>query len=269
MEHPGARRLTVDGNGICMMTSRQARKVPDEVMSLINQLGIASSRAQGLSHVITTYSSFTNSDSKMYILVSDDGKKALGFVKVGVRNLFLWDRRGVQHEKKTLCLLDFFTSPNCQRQGYGKKMIDVMLADQKKEMKDIPIDRPSRLCLSFMNKHFGLKDYVNQSNNFVVFDQFWGAPLMAPAPTPAPAPSFRTASKLGTYDMNKLTGRVQFQMDAPESQAQQVVIKKDMLTNATKPARPMAGVLRAICNNPAKRTHYNPITWSIHPGVDQ
>lgn len=30
------------------------------------------------------------------------------------------------------------------------KMIDVMLADQKKEI--IPIDRPSRLCLSFRNK---------------------------------------------------------------------------------------------------------------------
>ena len=256
MEHPGARRLTVDGNGLCMMTSRQARKVHEDVMGLINQLGIASSRAQGLGHVITTYSSFTNSDSKIYILVSDDGKKALGFVKVGVRNLFLWDRRGVQHETKTLCLLDFFTSPNCQRQGYGKKMIDAMLADQKKEMKDIPIDRPSTLCLSFMKKHFGLESYVHQSNNFVVFDQFWRTP-----------PPSGSTSRLRSYDMNKLTGRIRFQEPQPQ---EQVVVKKETVVNPSKAVgRPMAGVLKAICNNPAKRTHFNPITWSIHPGLDQ
>ena len=263
MEHPGVRRLLIDGNGICMMTSRQACNVHDEVMSLINHLGMASSRAQGLSHVITTYSSFIHSDCKLYILVSEDSKKALGFVKVGVRNLFLWDRRGVQHERKTLCLLDFFTHPNCQRQGYGRKMIDAMLADQHKEMKEIPIDRPSTLCLKFMKKHFGLCDYIPQSNNFVVFEQFWnsGSPVLSPS---------RTASRLrfnfNNFNTLNKTDRIPFQNVSPKKQTQ-TIIKKENVKNTV--VTPMAGVLKAICNNPSRRTHYNPITWSIHPGVDQ
>ena len=167
MQHPGVRRLNPDKNGFAILTGRSCRNAPEDLINLINKIGIASSKAQGLSHIITTYNSFAGSDMKMYILVSDDHKSVLGFVKIGPRNLFLWDRIGVQHERKGICLLDFFTYPECQRRGYGKKMIDEMLKDNRMEMSQIPIDRPSSLCLSFMAKHFGLVDYVPQSNNFV------------------------------------------------------------------------------------------------------
>lgn len=259
MEHPGARRLTVNSENIAILTSRQAQNVHEDIKSLINKLGIASSRAQGLSHTITTFSSFASTDCKLYILVSEDGRSALGFIKVGVRNLFLWDRKGMQHERKTLCLLDFFTSPNCQRKGYGRKMIDFMLLDQHKAMKDIPIDRPSSLCLAFMKKHFGLKDYVSQANNYVVFDQYWESSNSAPLISSRP-PSARPTG------LNRL-GRVAFQ--APQEEAPQVQIAVRKENNAMRTNTPMAGVFKAICNNPAKRTHFNPITWSIHPGVDQ
>jgi alpha-tubulin N-acetyltransferase 1 len=167
---------------------------------------------------------------KMYIL-TEGGKKVMGFVKVGVRNLFLWDRKGVQHEKKVLCLLDFFTYPICQRQGHGRRMINAMLEDQGLTMRQIPIDRPSALCLAFMKKHFGLAEFLSQSNNFVVFEEFWDEDQPAPPPTlQIPPSSGNIASKLQT----------------------------------TK-----GKVFHAIISHPAKRTHFNPITWSVHPGVDQ
>jgi alpha-tubulin N-acetyltransferase 1 len=226
MEHRGVRHLTPGSNGIVVLKARQSRKVHIEVSGLINQLGQASSRAQGLGHVITTFTSFSNSDNTLYILLDDAGKQALGFLKVGVRNLFLWDRRGVQHEKKILCLLDFFTCPNCQRQGHGKRMIDAMLEDHQLDMRQVPIDRPSALCLRFMNKHFGLSEFVSQSNHFVVFDEFWECESDCSRPLPAIAN-----------------------------------------TSPIRTNQAITNVAKAIIANPTKRTHYNPITWSIHPGI--
>lgn len=173
MNHPGVKRLHIDEESFAILTPQGSRSLHNDVKDLINRLGVASSRAQGLKHIITQFQSFASGDNKIYLLIDEENSQALGFIKVGFRNLFLWDRLGVQHEKKLLCLLDFFTHPDCQRKGYGRKMIDKMLADQHLEMKQIPIDRPSALCLSFMKKHFGLSEYMPQSNQFVVFDQFW------------------------------------------------------------------------------------------------
>lgn len=35
-------------------------------------------------------------------------------------------------------------------------------------------DRPSEKLIGFLAKHYGLKKYVPQNNNFVVFDAYWG-----------------------------------------------------------------------------------------------
>ncbi|KAK8885130.1 hypothetical protein M9Y10_044259 [Tritrichomonas musculus] len=173
MIHRGVRLLSPDDDNIATLTPQIANNANPDIISLINEIGTASSKAQGLAHIITTYSSFVSNDNKIYILVDDDRTKALGFVKIGPRHLFLWDRFGIQHEMQPICLLDFFTYPSEQRKGYGKKMIDRILRDYRLEMKQIPIDRPSSLCLSFMKKHFGLSEYIPQNNKFVVFDQFW------------------------------------------------------------------------------------------------
>jgi hypothetical protein len=118
-------------NCITILTFRQCRKALDDVISLINQIDLVSSRAQGLSHIIITFSSFSNSDNKLYILVTNRDKRVLGFVIVSVRNLFPWDRKDVQHEKKIFCFPDLFTYPNYQRQRRSKCMIDAILEDQQ------------------------------------------------------------------------------------------------------------------------------------------
>jgi alpha-tubulin N-acetyltransferase 1 len=35
-------------------------------------------------------------------------------------------------------------------------------------------DRPSEKLIGFCGKHFGLKKFTPQNNNFVVFDAYWG-----------------------------------------------------------------------------------------------
>ena len=175
MFHKGIKRLlSLSKDGIVILTSELSKKMNEDIKNLINEIGNLSSKEQGLKHIITTYSSFSTSDNnKIYLLINENEQKALGFIKIGYRKLFLWDRLGIQHEFNKICLLDFFVHPNCQRKGYGKIMIDKMLITENLEMKDIPIDRPSLLCLKFMEKHFNLKEFLPQSNNFVIFDQFW------------------------------------------------------------------------------------------------
>lgn len=34
-------------------------------------------------------------------------------------------------------------------------------------------DRPSNKLIGFLSKHYGLKNYVSQNNNFIVFNQYW------------------------------------------------------------------------------------------------
>jgi alpha-tubulin N-acetyltransferase 1 len=180
---PGVRELRPNPTDhIATVLPSQVVSAPQSLIALINELGAASSRAQGLAHIITTFSSFRHSGNKLYILVSDDGRSALGFLKVGVRHLFLWDRAGKQHELQPLCLLDFFTFPSEQRKGYGRRMIDRMLREEGLEMRAVPIDRPSNLCLRFMKKHFGFSEFLQQANNFVVFDEFWGDKRPRPQP---------------------------------------------------------------------------------------
>jgi hypothetical protein len=62
--------------------------------------------------------------------MADRGRNVLGFLKVGVRDLLLWDPKG-EYEKKRFCLLEIFRYLNCQRQGYGKRMIDAILEDEQ------------------------------------------------------------------------------------------------------------------------------------------
>ena len=216
MEHAGVRFLEPGEDGIAVVNPGDAERCGQDFAKLVDAIGLASSRAQGLSHIITTFSSFVASDDELYILVSDDGRSALGFLRVGPKHLFLWDRAGAQHEYQIMCLLDFFTYPSEQRKGYGRRMIDRMLADKGLDMQQVPIDRPSSLCLAFMKRHFGLKDYLPQSNNFVVFDQFWSSerppearasPLHGPSRTPVrPRPSGPAFSPHAQTPGRKRTG---------------------------------------------------------------
>ena len=230
MEHPGVSFLHPNSDdNIAFLTGEDIVHAPVDFINLINELGVASSKAQGLKRVITTYSEVSGSDNHLYIKVSDDGKSAIGFCKVGYRRLFLWDHLGEQHELNLLCLLDFYVCSQIQRRGYGKQLIDRMLKDENIEMKNIPIDSPSRLCLAFMKKHFGFENYIHQNNHYVVFDQFW------------------ETLKLPNSNSNLIKGNHNIAMTPPRAQISPIVNSTTLPQVAQTPSK--------------KKQHYNPITW--------
>ena len=48
-----------------------------------------------------------------------------------------------------------------------------MLSREKTQARKLGIDRPSSKFLNFLEKYYGLKDYVPQNNNFVVFKDYF------------------------------------------------------------------------------------------------
>ena len=56
-----------------------------------------------------------------------------------------------------------------------------MLQHQRVTPDKLAYDRPSEKLLGFLAKHYGLKKYVPQNNNFVVFDAYWQKDYKIPA----------------------------------------------------------------------------------------
>ncbi|CAB1350507.1 unnamed protein product [Coregonus sp. 'balchen'] len=83
------------------------------------------------------------------------------------------DQRGAHVETEPLCVLDFFVTENLQRHGYGLELFSFMLQHKKVEPVLMAYDRPSPKFISFLEKHYCLKNSVPQVNNFVVFDGFF------------------------------------------------------------------------------------------------
>jgi alpha-tubulin N-acetyltransferase 1 len=50
-----------------------------------------------------------------------------------------------------------------------------MLEYEKQTPARLAYDRPSSKLIAFMAKHFGLKSYLPQNNNYVVFDEYFRA----------------------------------------------------------------------------------------------
>ena len=109
----------------------------------------------------------------IYIYILCNKNKFIGFIKVGKKHLFIYDEIGVPIEINPLCVLDFYTYETCQRKGYGKIMFSEMISKEKILPRKLGIDRPSIKFLNFLQKYYGLKDYVPQNNNFVVFKDYF------------------------------------------------------------------------------------------------
>ena len=76
-------------------------------------------------------------------------------------------------EMKPLSVLDFYVSESVQRGGYGRKLFDAMLVEMKAQPARTAYDRPSHKLMGFLSKHFNLRNYVQQNNNYVVFDDYF------------------------------------------------------------------------------------------------
>ncbi|XP_018610002.1 alpha-tubulin N-acetyltransferase 1 isoform X4 [Scleropages formosus] len=171
-------RITVlDQN---LTTGRRSLGRPDHqhhIATVIDELGKASAKAQQLAAPITSAAKLQMNRHHLYLLKdgeSNGGRGvAVGFLKVGYKKLFLLDQRGAHVETEPLCVLDFYVAERLQRHGYGLELFRWMLQHKRVDPVQMAYDRPSPKFLSFLEKHFGLKDSVPQVNNFVVFDGFF------------------------------------------------------------------------------------------------
>jgi len=159
-------------------TGRNFHILQQRVNDILDTMGNASARAQGLKASITSGSRLrTQSEHVAFILIdraSNDGLgSVVGLLKVGKKNLFLLDGNGGQNEVYPLCVLDFYVHESRQRSGCGKNLFEYMLQDQKATPKFMAIDRPSPKLLAFLRKYYGLAKSIPQVNNYVIFDGFF------------------------------------------------------------------------------------------------
>eukprot|EP00471_Norrisiella_sphaerica_P013263 CAMPEP_0184503326 /NCGR_PEP_ID=MMETSP0113_2-20130426/51829_1 /TAXON_ID=91329 /ORGANISM="Norrisiella sphaerica, Strain BC52" /LENGTH=345 /DNA_ID=CAMNT_0026892809 /DNA_START=126 /DNA_END=1163 /DNA_ORIENTATION=+ len=147
------------------------------ITAIIDRMGVASSRAQGLGAIITTASRLcmnVHTGQRLYIIRdSKNEKKINGLLKIGRKKLFLRDNVGRIRELNAMCILDFYVHESCQRQGIGKTLFEYMLKAEHLPPSKFAVDRPSHKLLAFLRKHYQLSKFTPQNNNFVVFDKYF------------------------------------------------------------------------------------------------
>ena len=99
--------------------------------------------------------------------------KCVGIIKVGVKKLFVRNHSGAIKEINPLCVLDFYVHESVQRGGHGKDLFEKMLFHEQAQAKKLAYDRPSPKLRAFLSKHYYLKNFVPQNNNYVVYDEYF------------------------------------------------------------------------------------------------
>ncbi len=101
------------------------------------------------------------------------GNCVIGFLRVGPRYLLLSDSNGKSIEKSIFCLIDFYIHASMQKKGEGKAIFDKMLKFLNIQPYQIAYDTPNSKFLSFMTKHYSLINYIKQTNNIIIYDNFF------------------------------------------------------------------------------------------------
>lgn len=78
-----------------------------------------------------------------------------GLLKVGVKNLYVFDANGDTQMVPAPCILDFYIHESRQRAGLGKELFQAMLEREGWIPRKLAIDRPSEKLVGFLRKHYG------------------------------------------------------------------------------------------------------------------
>ncbi|KAL0047055.1 hypothetical protein WJX82_005181 [Trebouxia sp. C0006] len=142
---------------------------------VVDTFGRNSCRSQGLSAVITDLYRLQTSDHRLYLAISQKAGRltVFGGIKTGSKKLFIRVETGAFCEIEPICVLDFYVHEDYQRQGLGKHLFEHCLAAERQTAASVGYDRPSPKLLAFLRKHYGLAQYIPQSNNFVVFSAYF------------------------------------------------------------------------------------------------
>ncbi|MGH0180432.1 UNVERIFIED_CONTAM: hypothetical protein FKN15_004153 [Acipenser sinensis] len=165
----GAKLPTVLANLMGSMgASRSPQQPGSGVVPPVNVQELLSTiMSQQLQAPITSAVKMQSSRHHLYVLKDGEANNgrgvAIGFLKVGYKKLFVLDHGGAHNEVEPLCVLDFYIHESLQRHGYGKRLFNHMLENERVEAQLLAYDRPSQKFLSFLRKHYGLAASVPQS----------------------------------------------------------------------------------------------------------
>ncbi|XP_043263187.1 alpha-tubulin N-acetyltransferase isoform X1 [Colletes latitarsis] len=156
---------------------RELHECQRQLGRVLDDMGEASARAQGLNKPITSSLKLRDTDHLVYLLVDNEANNGLGCVvgllKTGSKNLFMFDETGTHYQLKPRCVLDFYVHESRQRMGLGNILYEYMLSEENIKPVKLAIDRPSGKFLAFLDKYYGLSKIIPQNNKFVVFQGFF------------------------------------------------------------------------------------------------
>lgn len=78
-----------------------------------------------------------------------------GLLKVGIKNLYVFDANGDTQQVLAPCILDFYIHESRQRHGLGKELFAAAIQREGWEPRKLAIDRPSDKLIGFLRKHYG------------------------------------------------------------------------------------------------------------------
>ena len=167
--------LDCDKNGYSILEGACHNKIRPGykayIKEILDKMGELSSKSQNLLVNITTTNRFFPSDQ--CLIIKADKNKVLGYIKVGPKKLFLRDRICNYHERKTLCVLDFYIYDTEQRTGIDREIFDFMLNYKNINPGELAYDSPTLRFLAFLKRNYGLENFIAQENNFIIFDEFF------------------------------------------------------------------------------------------------
>lgn len=175
-------QVAVTSNGIQVSAwdgaSIDALSRPQQVRlaAIVDNFGRLSAKAQGLSTPVTDFARTRLNGHVLYLASTVFGSKTqiLGGLKIGCKRLFLHSPHSSKYlEMSPDCVLDFYVHESCQRSGIGRSLLETFLQESGKTAAMLAYDRPSPKLKAFLAKHYGLVAFQPQSNNYVVFNEFF------------------------------------------------------------------------------------------------
>ncbi|XP_020618071.1 alpha-tubulin N-acetyltransferase 1-like [Orbicella faveolata] len=229
-----------------------------QLKTVIDKMGDASTRAQGLRAPITSAVKLQHSDHRLYVMkdpsANSDLGAVVGILKVGHKKLFLLDTQSVQYEVNPLCVLDFYIHESRQRTGCGNRMFEHMLKMEGRMAHQLAIDRPSHKFVSFLKKYYGLKNAIPQANNFVIHEHFF-SDLQAVGHVPRRSQRLANAGQSGRPPVHPYRRTNQHDNEPPLLQRSQSGLSSRLST------RPNSGrELSSFSNDSAHKTEAEPST---------
>uniref|UniRef100_A0AC35U958 Alpha-tubulin N-acetyltransferase n=1 Tax=Rhabditophanes sp. KR3021 TaxID=114890 RepID=A0AC35U958_9BILA len=174
------------GSNIARLDPMRMKQLQDgKVYDAIDELCLIGSKAIQLRAPLTSCEKIIASENVMYLLWELDEEtkvsKLIGYLKVGRKRLFIYDRDQVTYEGEFLCILDFYVHWKYQRQGNGRKLFDSMLRHERIQAHKVALDNPTVTLLAFVDKAYGLSDPIWQNTNYVVYPQLFDNQVLPPA----------------------------------------------------------------------------------------